>query len=97
MSLVFSKSLMSSIVSIPSSPYLNSTILNMSFKNGHSSLVLNYGLLPSDTNTKNLLLDIDNIFIDTVECKNLETKVMELNNETFNIFNWALHKNELQN
>ena len=90
---VFNKSLVDSLNFIPSINYLASHISNNIYKKDTYQLNLNYGLFPNQNETSKwqFLLDIDlfNLNPDFIS-SNLINEFQNINDEIFNIFNWAL-------
>lgn len=90
---VFNKPLVDSLNFIPSINYLASHISNNIYKKDTYQLNLNYGLVPNQNETSKwqFLLDIDlfSLTSDFVS-SDLINEFQNINDEIFNIFNWAL-------
>ncbi len=96
--MVFNNSIIDNILFFPCQDNLDSGITKLAFNKEDYHLNLIYGLLKGNTNLKQFVLDIDlfkltaDIPIDSVP------EIMEsINNEIFNIFNWAIQKSLLEN
>ena len=91
--MAFNEDLVHSIISFPDTTRLASGVTNVTMENDKKKLNLVYGLLaPSQKKgKKQILLDMDLFFFNqSIPLSLIEAKWTEINNEIFNIFNWAI-------
>ena len=94
LSLAFNEDLVHNITTFPEISQVASGVTNVTMENADKRLNIVYGLLaPVQTKgKKQILLDIDLFFINQNVMLNLvDAKWTEINNEIFNIFNWAIN------
>jgi len=92
MQAIYNDALINNITYIPSSQYLDSTVITNKYVNKNFNLNLIYGLLPAQNRNykeRQFLLDIDLFNESQVELNNVTSLFNEINEEIFNIFNWS--------
>ena len=90
---VFDDQLVKNVTCFPDTEKIVSGVTNVTMENDDSRLNLSYGLIaPLHKNDKpRALLDIDLFLVNQkVELNSIESIWQEINNEIFNIFNWAI-------
>ena len=94
---VFNVALVNNFLMIPGKEFLKNGVSNITLNNGNNNLNLTLGLIPSDDKVKNLVLDIDLYCAENeLPCSSIKNKLLEINKEIFNIFNWSLQDKALQ-
>lgn len=94
--MAFNEDLVHSIISFPEITRVASGVTNVTMENDKKKLNMVHGLLaPSQKKgKKQILLDMDLFFFNqNVPLDLIEAKWTEINNEIFNIFNWAISGN----
>jgi uncharacterized protein (TIGR04255 family) len=91
--MAFNEDLVHNITSFPDMTRVASGVTNVTMENADKRLNIVYGLLaPSQKKgKKQILLDMDLFFFNqNVPLSSIEAKWTEINDEIFNIFNWAI-------
>ena len=93
----FKNSLVNNFTSFPELKYLESGTSSVQLKMENYQMNLSYGFLPDKPDLKRkkqILLDIDLFKISTdLLLNDVESEWKKINQEIFNVFNWALNKN----
>jgi len=89
---VFNQNLINNFISFPDTNSMVSGVTNVRIEKENNRLNVSYGLIPpTKEGGKQILLDIDLFCINQeVDIDSVESKWKEINNEIFNIFNWAI-------
>ena len=89
---VFNENLVDNLKYFPDTKNISTGITNVTLEDADNKLNLSYGLLTPAPDKKQILLDIDRFLINQdVNLNGLESTWKAINDEIFNIFNWALN------
>ena len=91
--IVFNNALIENLLVFPRRDIINQGLTNLHYDAGNDQMNFQYGLLPANQKTKrpSVMLDIDIYNVEPkFQVKNLESKLNSINQEIFNIFNWAI-------